>query len=261
MAKKLRHGARGVRKVSTGCLTCNRTRHKKCDEARPACSNCIGAGWKCDFVSSSLSGAPQYDTTSPICNLQHPSARPLLDGEHKHMEYFQVVCAREFSLIFELPAWDNIILQGTLAEPALHHAALAIGALASSHYYPDIQQTPPAIVFSIRHYNMAIQDLHRRLDGSSQSLELAVLTTVVFSYIEFLLGLDSQVKMHIQAGCAMLKSLYTRYGRADAVPAQAGSNCQMSSLSTRYDLLASAMFQLTAQVDYLMAFRFDSNNS
>ncbi|RFU27300.1 hypothetical protein B7463_g9049, partial [Scytalidium lignicola] len=167
------------------------------------------------------------------------------------MEYFQVVCAGEFSLFFELPAWENIILQGTLIEPALHHAALAIGALASSRYYPNIWQTPPAIGFSIRHYSMAIQDLHRRLDGSSQSLELAVLTSIVFSYIEFLLGLDSQVDMHMQAGCAILENLYTRHNRTLAVSTQAGSNCQVGSLSTRYDLLASAMFQLTAQVNLL----------
>lgn len=198
--------------------------------------------------------------TPPIRSLRYPSARPLLDGEHKHMEYFQVVCAGEFSLFFELPAWENIILQGTLAEPALHHAALAIGALTSSRYHPDIWQTPPAIVFSIRHYSMAIQDLHRRLDGSSQSLELAVLTSVVFSYIEFLLGLDSRVEMHIQAGCAMLKNLYTRHDRTLAVSTQAGSNCQVGSLSTRYDLLASAMFQLTAQVNCSVAFWSNSNN-
>ncbi|KAE8446837.1 hypothetical protein EG329_011614 [Mollisiaceae sp. DMI_Dod_QoI] len=198
--------------------------------------------------------------TPPIRSLRYPSARPLLDGEQKHMEYFQVVCAGEFSIFFELPAWKNIILQGTLAEPALHHAALAIGALTSSRYYPDIWQTPPATVFSIRHYSMAIQDLHRRLDGSSQSLELAVLTSVVFSYIEFLLGLDSRVAMHIQAGCAMLKDLYLKHDRTPAGSVQAGSNCQVRSLSTRYDLLASAMFQLTTQVNCSVAFQSNSNN-
>jgi hypothetical protein len=171
-----------------------------------------------------------------------------MDGEHKHMEFFQVVCAGEFSLFFELPAWENILLQGTLAEPALHHAALTIGALASSRYYPDIWQKPQAIMFSIRHYSMAIQDLHRRLDGSFQSLELAVLTSVMFSYIEFLLGLDSRIEMHIQAGCAMLKSLYSRQDRTFADSTQAGSNYQVGSLSTRYDILASAMFRLTTQV-------------
>jgi hypothetical protein len=198
--------------------------------------------------------------TPPIRSLRYPSARPLLDGEHEHMEYFQVVCAGEFSLFFELPAWEYIILQSTLAEPALHHAALAIGALTSSRYHPGIWQTPPAIAFSVRHYSMAIQDLHRRLDGSSQSLELAVLTSVFFIFIEFLLELDSLVEMHIRAGCAMLENLYTRHNRKLAVSTQAGSNCQVSSLSTRYDLLASAMFQLTAQVNCVMAFRSNSIN-
>jgi Fungal specific transcription factor domain len=198
--------------------------------------------------------------TPPIRSLRYPSARPLLDGEHKHMEYFQVVCAGEFSLFFELPAWETILLQGTLAEPALHHAALAIGALTSSRYYPDTWQTPRAIEFSIRHYSMAIQDLHRRLDGSPQSLELAVITSIAFSYIEFLLGLDSRLEMHIQAGCAMLENLYPRNERTLAVSTQGGANCQVGSLSTRYDLLASAMFQLTSQVNSFVAFRSNSNN-
>jgi hypothetical protein len=196
---------------------------------------------------------------SPIRSLRYPSAKPLLDGEHEHMEYFQAVCAGEFSLFFELPAWENIILQGTLAEPALHHAALAIGALSSSRYHPNIWQTPPAIAFSIRHYSMAIQDLYRRLDGSSQSLELAVLTSVFFSYIEFLLALDSRVELHIQAGCAILKNLYTKHNSTLVVSTQARSNCQVGSLSTRYDLLASAMFQLAAQVNCSVAFRSNSN--
>ena len=164
------------------------------------------------------------------------------------MEYFQVVCAREFSLFFELPAWEHIVLQGTLAEPALHHAALAIGALTSSRYHPNTCQTPPAMEFSIRHYNLSIQDLYRRLDGSSQSLELAVLTSVVFSYIEFLLELNSQVEMHIQAGCALLENLCTRYDGISAVATKAGPNSQVDGFFTRYNLLASALFQLAAQV-------------
>jgi Fungal Zn(2)-Cys(6) binuclear cluster domain. len=229
-----------------------RTRHKKCDEARPACSPCIRAGWSCDFVSSSPFEASQYGMTLPIRRLRYPSARPLLYGEHMHMEYFQVVCAGEFSLYFELPAWRNIILQATLAEPALHHAALAIGALTRSRYYPGIWHTPPAIAFSIRHYSMAIRDLRRRLDGSSQSLELAVLTSVVFSYIESLLELDSRTKMHIQAGYAILEDLRTRHDRTIAVSSQVGSNCQVGNVSTRYNLLASAMFQLTAQLNCLV---------
>jgi hypothetical protein len=176
------------------------------------------------------------------------------------MEYFQVVCAGEFSLCFELPAWENIILQGTLSEPALHHAALAIGALTRSRYYPDIWHTPQSIAFSIQHYSIAIQNLHHRLNVSSQSLEVAVVASVVFSYIEFLLGIDSRVEMHIQAGCAILEKLNTTPDRTLAVPAQTESNCKVGILSTRYDLLADAMAQLTAQVNHTMEFRSKSNN-
>ncbi|KAM5522556.1 C6 zinc finger protein [Fusarium oxysporum f. sp. phaseoli] len=248
MIRKVRHGARGTKKVTTGCLTCNRSRHKKCDEARPACSPCIGAGWKCDFASSAPPGAPRYTATPLICSLRCPAARPLLAGEYQHMEYFRVVCVGEFSLFFEVTEWENILVQGTLAEPALHHAALAIGALASSRYHPNVWQSTPAIVFSIRHYSMAIQDLQGRLDGSPRSVELAVLASVLFSYIEFLLDIESRVEMHIQAGCSMLENLLTRYDMTLALFSRAGSNCEVGSSSTRYHLLARAMYQVTTQI-------------
>ncbi|KAH7233572.1 hypothetical protein BKA59DRAFT_461024 [Fusarium tricinctum] len=159
--------------------------------------------------------------------LRYPSARPLLAGEYQHMEYFRVVCVGEFSLFFEVTEWENIIVQGTLDEPALHHAALAIGALASSRYHPSLWQSTPAVVFSIRHYSMAIQDLRGRLDGSPRSVELAVLASVLFSYIEFLLDIDTRVEMHIQAGCSMLENLLTRDDITLALPSRAGSNYEI----------------------------------
>ena len=186
---------------------------------------------------------------SPRC----PSARRLLPGEREHMEYFHVVCAEEFSIFFELPSWKDVILQVTLAEPTLHHAALAIGALNRSRYHPD-RQIPHVVAFSIRHYNMAIRYLHRRLDRSSQSLELAVLASVVFSFIEFLLGLDSQAEMHLQAGCAMLGSLYKKNDRTMAHSCPAGPKQRVGSSSANCDLLTNAMFQLTAQFDSLRQF-------
>jgi hypothetical protein len=198
--------------------------------------------------------------TPPLRNLPNLSAKPLLDGEHKHMNYFQVVCAKEFSLFFEHPVWENMILQGTITEPTLHHAALAIGSLASSRYYPQTLQRAPAIAFSIRHYSMAIQNLHFRLDKSSQSLELAILASIVFSYIEFLLELDSRLEMHIRAGCAMLESLHTKQNGISAVSIRNGLHYQVSNSPASYNLFASAMLQLTSQVNRVMAFQSSSDH-
>lgn len=170
------------------------------------------------------------------------------------MEYFRVVCVGDFSLFFEVTEWENIIVQGTLNEPALHHAALAIGALASSRYHPSVWQSTPAVVFSIRHYSMAIQDLQGRLDGSPRSVELAVLASVLFSYIEFLLDIDNRVEMHIQAGCSMLERLLTRDDITLALSSRARSNYEVGSSFARYHLLARVMHQVTTQISSLRHF-------
>ncbi|KAJ5578808.1 uncharacterized protein N7459_007772 [Penicillium hispanicum] len=193
------------------------------------------------------------DAIPPIRSLRYPSARPLLDDERVHMEYFHVVCAREFALYFELPIWENVILQGTLTEPALHHAALAIGTLSRDRYHPAIGEASSATLFSIRHYGLALQALCSRLDESSQTLEIAVFCSVVFSHIEFLLGMDSQVEVHLQAGGTMLESLYIRHERAIPISSGISSNPLIERLSANYDLLATAIFQLTTQLHSFIA--------
>ncbi|KAH9437171.1 hypothetical protein MCOR02_000826 [Pyricularia oryzae] len=59
--KKRRPGAWGTSKVRTGCQTC-KTRHKKCDEGRPACEQCLTAGWDCDFLQQPQQQQQQYYT-------------------------------------------------------------------------------------------------------------------------------------------------------------------------------------------------------
>lgn len=236
-------------------LTSSRIRRKKCDEARPARSTCIKAQWKCDFTSSPSTDAPQEPQEAAPCisSLQYPYARPLLDDERSHMDYFQDVCARDFSLYFELPIWENIILQATRSEPALHHAALAIGALTSSRYHPASHRASSTTSFSIGQYGLAIQALQDRLHTAPHNLELAVLASVTFSLIEFLSGLDSQVHLHLQAGCAMLENLYISHTSDSQLLAQMNSDNLVESSPT-YGLLANAMLQLTAQANTSMAY-------
>ncbi|CEL04582.1 hypothetical protein ASPCAL05710 [Aspergillus calidoustus] len=195
-----------------------------------------------------------------IRTLRCPPARPLTETELLHMEYFHLICAKEFALFFDLPVWEDLILQQTHRETFLHHAALAIGALSRSRYHHLVTSTtwqlPNAIPFSIRQYGLAIQTLHSRLQGdqSFQGLELAALASVVFSQIEFLLGMDSQLKVHLRAGCAVLEEL----GRCDAssigstrprIPGFCGGGPLRHRSSYPDTLLSNAILQLSAQVD------------
>ncbi|KAI5283680.1 Maltose acetyltransferase, partial [Ascosphaera aggregata] len=52
-------------RTKTGCLTCRR-RKKKCDEARPACNNCIRGGFLCEGYSSSRTWQKPSSTKQPL---------------------------------------------------------------------------------------------------------------------------------------------------------------------------------------------------
>jgi hypothetical protein len=242
---KPRMGARGARKVKTGCQTCKyvstrskckpalinqryRIRHKKCDEARPACFQCSSTGRRCDLSQSkanqhtnSLNMAPER---APRMNLEllRPSPpyhmRNLTHAEASRFDYFRLVCARDFALCLESAPWENLLLHCVHHEPSIFHAALAIAALSRRYYSPiqigyDPGNTRSAIEFSMVHYNLAIQTLNRRLDRSIGSSKLAVLASILFIHIEAFQefqnneGFPNLISAHLNGGLAIVHNL------------------------------------------------------
>lgn len=190
--KRSRPGAKGAPKVKTGCQTC-RIRHKKCDELKPACSPCVNTQRVCDFLS-----------LQPRTELCQKPCTELGDHEILHFDYFKTVCTREFSLYFEDPMWEGIILQIASTEPCMQHAALAIGALSRYHHQIDAHQHA-AIEYSTKQYNLAIRILRGRLD-SSPNCELAVLACLIFIAMEMLQRHGNKAMMLLRTSSALLKS-------------------------------------------------------
>src|SRR5438128_413985 len=104
--------------VDLGC----RIRHKKCDEASPACSQCSSTGRRCDFIQSdpnnkqikSLHIALE-SRPGMILQLATPGVpqhmRNLTYAEASHFDYFRLVCARDFALCLENEMWENLLLR------------------------------------------------------------------------------------------------------------------------------------------------------
>jgi hypothetical protein len=103
-------------------------------------------------------------------------------------------------------------------EPSICHAALAIAALSRHHYSPtqawyDPGSTSSAIEFSIVHYNLAVQILNGRLEGSTGSPELAVLASILFIHIESFQEFQNSeafpnlISAHLNGGLAIVQSL------------------------------------------------------
>ncbi|KAI0966625.1 hypothetical protein F4678DRAFT_475742 [Xylaria arbuscula] len=228
-----RIGARGIRKVRSGCQTC-KIRHKKCDESRPACLQCSGTGRQCDFM---LPGQPapgssdrgvedaglslaKYMPGSP----QHPinSSKEVSSLESVQFEFFCLVCAPECGVLFEDPAWESLVLQYATVEPCIYHAALAISALTWDHYSPARHWYDPATgaqsaaEYATIQYNLALRRLNARLDSSASDRDvtkLAILCATLFIEIEFLrqesvlyFG-DSLMQTHLRGATCLLRDL------------------------------------------------------
>ena len=197
-----------------------RIRHKKCDELRPTCSQCLKSRYTCSnsspltcppgtgvrthrrhtsslaFVSDSRrsrnDGTVSHITLwPPISNLSMHMQR-LGSFEWRLFEYFQVVCASEFELYFETTLWRRLALQMAYNHSFTFHAALAISTLTQLHYFPHKWQNGEApskspMAYAAAQYNVAIRDLKERLKGTTDNAELAIWASVIFATIEFLL--------------------------------------------------------------------------
>jgi hypothetical protein len=210
-----------------------RIRHKKCNEARPACFQCSSTGRRCDFAPShpprcvlDLKSHPNlqvFIANAPLLSELQPSSLPchmakLTSFEGTYFDYFRLVCAAEFSFFFETPSWATFILQVAHTESSIYHAALAIGALSQYRYHPRQSRSDPGnpgsvLEYSMGQYNLAIQGLNRRLENSVESAELAILASILFFNFEFLQGthntegLPMLMGVHLQGAFAILHGL------------------------------------------------------
>jgi hypothetical protein len=118
----------------------------------------------------------------------------------------------------ESASWESLLLRHVHLESSICHAALAIAALSTHHYSPtqawyDPGSTSSAIEFSIVHYNLAVQILNGRLEGSTGSSELAVLASILFIHIEAFQEYQNSeafpnlLSAHLKGGLAIVQSL------------------------------------------------------
>lgn len=233
----------------------HRTRRKKCDEKKPACSRCIQAGWKCDFlfilsqeyttryttmldtVEASNSLSPQHRVASPWEELAHGDFARVMSTLPSHLrnlnwlqaglfDYFQAVCAPEFSLYYQSNIWEGLILQIVYSEPWALKAALSISTLTRSHYTPGEVNLLAASPFEYAMvcYSQAIIMLNGILGTSANGSYQAVIGAIIFVTVEFLQQtpipadnaktgrVQNHVHTHIQGGLAILRHGQPRQG-------------------------------------------------
>jgi len=192
-------------------------------------------------------------STNPKIN--QLSIVPLNTNDSSHFNYFINICTKEFSLYFESPVWESIILQAACTEPCIRHAALSIGAMSRNNYHS--QSSELVLEYSMKQYNLALRALNRALDKPARNWELAILGSIVFIAFEVLWGVDTRVKMHLDGAMAMLGCLpkigfdERKYQNDDSSGLAAGTKCYDSidlGSTTNLGYLVSALSRLDGQL-------------
>ncbi|KAI9707845.1 MAG: hypothetical protein M1820_004451 [Bogoriella megaspora] len=216
-------------KVKTGCITC-RIRRIKCDEGKPNCQRCESTGRKCDGYTRqpqdppSTAAAAGWSGTAlmlPGRSQQSPSVLttgiseqiPMSVEENRSLEYFRIRTIPQLSGFFDSRFWNHYILQTINHQPAIRHAAIALGAL-----HERFEAEDPLILrsnqdkleggFALQQYVAAIGKLVDPVfKQGQQALDVALTACILFTCFETLRGHHGSAMGHIASGINMLREL------------------------------------------------------
>ncbi|THC95867.1 hypothetical protein EYZ11_004645 [Aspergillus tanneri] len=230
-------------KVRTGCLTC-KIRHKKCDEGRPWCRMCTSTGRKCDgyrttpdrrtrsvrrtvdLPQTKIDGPAQLQVQWPLKiykqspevvlssprGLVDPAQVDLTRTERWYLNLFRNNTAAQCAGYFPDDFWQRIVHQVSAEQPAVRHAAIAMGALHWSFEQARASHwvlAEEGHTFPLRQCNKAIACLRQSLVGGQKSsrthLETALVTCVLFVSFAFLQGDMQTASGHLRAGSKVLQ--------------------------------------------------------
>lgn len=184
-----------------------RVRHIKCDETRTHCVRCTSTGRKCDG----------YTEQSPATILPDPSLTVLTINsaaghvpECRAFDFFRTCTLPNVSLHFGSPPWVRLLLQACYSEPALQHAATALGALhehlenGNTFAYQPITHRDSGMNYATQQYTQALISLSTLLTKSdNRSIELALIGALVCMYYELLQENFETTQLHLES-CLMV---------------------------------------------------------
>ncbi|OIW31917.1 hypothetical protein CONLIGDRAFT_667736 [Coniochaeta ligniaria NRRL 30616] len=137
------------KRTRTGCITC-KIRRVKCDETKPSCNRCLAQKRICDGYpppSTSHRIPTRRALAAAVLTLSTPGpasrilAGPTTASDAACFDFFRARTAPMTASLFPSEFWGTRLLQVAHGEPAVWHAAVALGAL---HRRWELGFAPPS---------------------------------------------------------------------------------------------------------------------
>lgn len=151
---------------------------------------------------------------------------PLLRGdqeERRYFDFFRSRTAPDLAGYFDANFWDHFVLQLSQAEPAVHHAVVALASLHEDFndrtaYKVGSQQ------YSLSQYNKSLVSLSRYMStGKERSVDKVMICCILFAAFESFRGDYEMAGQHLKCGLKILSSsrqdpLSSKFTNDDIVP-------------------------------------------
>ncbi|MCJ1265327.1 hypothetical protein MMC22_005203 [Lobaria immixta] len=132
---------------------------------------------------------------------------PMLPGDEEERRYFSFFCTRTAPVFFgyyESSFWDRLMLQISHAEPAVHHAVVALASLHEM-FNGSTEHRPGSDQYALKQYSKSLAGLNRYMSTAKEkSVNVVLICCVLFITFENLRGDYDTAWQHIQGGLKIL---------------------------------------------------------
>jgi hypothetical protein len=164
------------------------------------------------------SGYTQDATNAQLVTLEtyNPRASPTSKvselGENAiYLDFYHRCAASSIASNFDRDFWSGIVLQLTQSEPAVRHAVAALGFLVKTEPGSlkharsfSAMENRKTLLFQ---YNKAVRSLVARMSEPSYTVEIGLVTCLLFICVEYLRGDYPAAFMHLHSGLKVIAQI------------------------------------------------------
>ncbi|QGA20177.1 hypothetical protein EYB26_007878 [Talaromyces marneffei] len=250
-----KHVKSGCRTCKVRRVKCDETR-PACGRCTSTGRTCDGYGiWSTSAGTGISHGFHQRQSPSSVVSTTPPRdtieygwcMSPLLDGNCKMfnlldrrvdadelvcLDFFRLRCLVKLPGFFDASFWEKTVPQVSSSAPAVFHAVVALASTQRSQEYTSCMRKGPDNPFidydseikkwdrfALQQYNKSIIRLQSYFeDDGHESVQIALITCVLFICIELMRGSYTRANVHIDHVINVLKTLQRKRHSSDSLP-------------------------------------------
>lgn len=143
------------------------------------------------------------------------------------LDFFRTYTTAEFAGEFSTEFWEKRVFQAATIDPSIRHGILALGAI-HKNYTETYQQSPQAVAdnptpiqaFAFRQYTKAIQILRESIVREPHSLDMTLISCILFICFDCLVGDQAAALVHLKSGLKILDDI-----NATHTPSSTAAQC------------------------------------